>query len=1016
MRNFYLILLILFTVYGLNAQQPLVKKLNEISEPAVPNLEETNRIDNAEDLGFYEKTYQGVNAPRQSVTDLQGNTYITGTSSHIDAPQGNILTIKYDAAGNLIWEKREENSDFVVEIGFAITLDEENNPIITGIKWNGDNMDILTVKYDKITGETIWSSVFDAGFSGLDYPQSITTDFENNIIVGGMSYSVNSNGAEGVGYLTLKYNSEGDLIWSALDENDIEEVWIEPYNVTTDSVGNVAITGFGSDENLYKVYYTIKYDSDGELIWKNKYMYDDNGNPTNNTASDVEFDEAGNCYVTGTFADGSGSSLMGTIKYSPTGELLWVKSYQSGNHITLGYHIGINEDAVYVAGMHREYDQSGGSILIAYSPEDGTENWIQETNNLQITGDNIGTFVQFLLADSQPVISVWGLRDFNNTVEVRKYNTDGSLALEKTYTKESVDTYSLAGSIGLGIDENEAIYLSLSPRYTEFGEVYELIKFQDNPEIPVWEKRYENMGGGNITLLDSQPGPDGSMTAIGYHGFVNEDLNFMFKYLVIHYNSNGEIAWEKLYSPEDGYVANRISVNIDETGNSYVLLTPSPYDLETLITVQKISPTGEVLWEAQKEMIFPEGYIQPMVDNEGNVYIAGTAHESSDLYQPYFNVIKFNSQGEEQWNQFISARDGDNLFQISAGEFDPTGNLVFTGHSGVGSFFSQATDVAVFQISQSGNLNWMEFFPIGGWNSGATDLAIQNDNIYLSAWKENQSEMNLGEMVILKYNSAGENIWDKTYSETGRRIRSYEIQTNSSGNIILTGFSNHISTMINRVIVLNYDAQGELVWNKSSDDLQYYRDMYIDNADNIYVLNQEYSSTHPKRIYYSLGPFTTATLMKISADGEMETEDFIGDELSPLNPVSLVPFADGRLLISTEMSNEMDHFAGIKFFETEHKVLGADDPIDHLTGNWLGQNYPNPAKSITSIPFGIESSGNVEINLYDVQGKFIRTLVKGNYPAGTHSAEINLSGLPKGIYFYQLNSQKFVQSKKLIVK
>src|SRR5690606_16362021 len=282
---------------------------------------------------------------------------------------------------------------------------------------------------------------------------------------------------------------------------------------------------------------------------------------------------------------------------------------------------------------------------------------------------------------------------------------------------------------------------------------------------------------------------------------------------------------------------------IDETGNSYVLLTPNPYDLETLITVQKISPTGEVLWEAQKEMIFPEGYIQPMVDNEGNVYIAGTAHESSDLYQPYFNVIKFNSQGEEQWNQFISARDGDNLYQISAGEFDPTGNLVFTGHSGVGSFFSQATDVAVFQISQSGNLNWMEFFPIGGWNSGATDLAIQNDNIYLSAWKENQSEMNLGEMVILKYNSAGENIWDKTYSETGRRIRSYEIQTNSSGNIILTGFSNHISTMINRVIVLNYDAQGELVWNKSSDDLQYYRDMYIDNADNIYVLNQEYSST-----------------------------------------------------------------------------------------------------------------------------------------------------------------------------
>src|SRR5690606_19917980 len=210
--------------------------------------------------------------------------------------------------------------------------------------------------------------------------------------------------------------------------------------------------------------------------------------------------------------------------------------------------------------------------------------------------------------------------------------------------------------------------------------------------------------------------------------------------------------------------------------------------------------------------------------------------------------------------------------------------------------------------------------------------------------------------------------------------------------------------------------EGELIWNQSSDDFQYYRDMFLDQADNLYVLNQEYSTTNPKRIYYSLGPYSTATVMKISAEGEIETEEFKGAELSPLNPVSLIPFEEGRLLISSEMSNELNHFAGIKFFETEHEVLEVQNPIEDYSDNWLGQNYPNPAKSITSIPFRIESSGNVEINLYDVQGKFIRTLVKGNYPAGTHSAEINLSGLPKGIYFYQLKSQKFVQSKKLIVK
>src|SRR5690606_29604698 len=210
-------------------------------------------------------------------------------------------------------------------IGVDVTLDQNDNPIVAGIHWNGENMDIRTVKYDKSNRTTLANCTFGGGHDGLDYPQSITLDNQNNVIVGGMSYSVNSNGVGGVGYVTLKYDPNGELLWSVIDENDIEGVWIEPYKVTTDPNGNIAITGYGSDENLYKVYYTLKYSADGELIWKNKYTYEDNGNPTNNTASDVKFDTEGNCFVTGTFGDSSGDSLMGTIKYSTDGEILWVK-------------------------------------------------------------------------------------------------------------------------------------------------------------------------------------------------------------------------------------------------------------------------------------------------------------------------------------------------------------------------------------------------------------------------------------------------------------------------------------------------------------------------------------------------------------------------------------------------------------------------------------------------------------------------------------------------------------------
>src|SRR5690606_14719054 len=303
-------------------------------------------------------------------------------------------------------------------------------------------------------------------------------------------------------------------------------------------------------------------------------------------------------------------------------------------------------------------------------------------------------------------------------------------------------------------------------------------------------------------------------------------------------------------------------------------------------------------------------------------------------------------------------------------------------------------------------------------NSGATGLFIGDVNqIYVSGWKENQMDINQGEMITMNYSPEGELNWDNSYNESGRRIRSYGIKPASDG-FVVTGFSNHITTQINRVIAVKYNSDGEFQWNASSPDFQYFRDFYVDDLDNVYVLNQEYSTTNPKRIFYLAGPFTIATLMKVSADGDIDNQAFVGDALSPLNPGNLIPFDDGKLLIGTEMSNEMSHFSGIKFFETTHEVMGTiDENTEDLSGNHLGQNYPNPSETMTQIPFRIEKSGNVQIKLYNSIGKLIRILTHQNYNSGEHVLEVNLSGLPKGIYFYQMNTASgFTQSKKLIVK
>src|SRR5690606_30217599 len=295
---------------------------------------------------------------------------------------------------------------------------------------------------------------------------------------------------------------------------------------------------------------------------------------------------------------------------------------------------------------------------------------------------------------------------------------------------------------------------------------------------------------------------------------------------------------------------------------------------------------GNLIWETQKDLIFPEGYISPMIDQNGNVYLAGTSHQSDTDFTPLFNIIKYDQNGQELWDNFISSGNtDDNIYYISSGEIDNSGNLILAGQTGVGSFFSQTTNSTVLKISSQGDLSWIQSMAIDGWNSGATGLFINDINqIFVSGWKENQMDINQGEMITMNYSAEGELSWDNSYNEPGRRNRSYGIKPASDNGYVVTAFSHEIMSQTNRVIAVKYNSDGEFQWNASSADFQYYRDFYIDDLDNVYVLSQEYSTTDPKRIFYLAGPFTIATLMKISADGNVQNEVFVGDALSPLNP------------------------------------------------------------------------------------------------------------------------------------
>ncbi len=81
----------------------------------------------------------------------------------------------------------------------------------------------------------------------------------------------------------------------------------------------------------------------------------------------------------------------------------------------------------------------------------------------------------------------------------------------------------------------------------------------------------------------------------------------------------------------------------------------------------------------------------------------------------------------------------------------------------------------------------------------------------------------------------------------------------------------------------------------------------------------------------------------------------------------------------------------------------------------LSQNYPNPFNPSTTIEFALPKNGDVKLVVYDVVGKEVATLFRGELNAGYHKVNFDASSLSTGIYFYSIKAGDFTNVKKLVL-
>jgi hypothetical protein len=88
---------------------------------------------------------------------------------------------------------------------------------------------------------------------------------------------------------------------------------------------------------------------------------------------------------------------------------------------------------------------------------------------------------------------------------------------------------------------------------------------------------------------------------------------------------------------------------------------------------------------------------------------------------------------------------------------------------------------------------------------------------------------------------------------------------------------------------------------------------------------------------------------------------------------------------------------------------------DVVARYWFGPGLPNPFKAATTIRFSVPKQSHVSVTLYDVTGRQVRTLLDEEVEPGHHRLALDGTGLASGVYFCQMVSGRFAETRKLVV-
>lgn len=442
-----------------------------------------------------------------------------------------------------------------------------------------------------------------------------------------------------------------------------------------------------------------------------------------------------------------------------------------------------------------------------------------------------------------------------------------------------------------------------------------------------------------------------------------------------------------------------------------------------------------------------EGFRSICDAGNGNYFVSGYCQVPGGLSA--FYIIKINPYGDTIWTKIIGGRnlsqgaevilptnDGGCIFtgsndtaftmkldsignQIWYKTYPVSGSFQYTdiydfintsdgGYIMCGKIFGQVA--CVYKIDGFGNLHWYKTFT-SSFRKDFKRIREVGNNFYCTGIHMNSVKDIT--TSFMKLSNIGDSIWEKFYKAFDNFIIPTDIiSQNQNLYLFGTGFNSILSKDIN--LFLKLDTSG-VRFDSVFISSQFSKN---DQLRKICKVNENKFILASQRSGSSGGDTTFAVAKVIDSLGNVlnfkgfdgyETSSFFSVTRTQNNDYLFVGFA------SKFTQNDFDGYI-VRTDSNLNSTVFAIDPLGHQTPVEfkLYQNHPNPFNPSTKIKFDISKDGFVTLKVFDILGKEMFS-VNEFRASGSHSIQFNDANYASGMYFYQLESGNYKETKKMVL-